>query len=163
MPFYVLDDSFDTLKGCWMQRKEGGYNWWRSILFGANASEGFLLPECGVKQDPISVGHKIFVLECAPYHSRNFNKNVLWKCSSYRTFWMALISWAIDTGRKFIVRSKQVLNVLAQSQLNVNETNSLRFSSGQNTSLTKRNLWGAEYVMSEICDALLSQESAVSR
>ncbi len=62
MPFYLLDESFDTLKGNIGHGKDGGFRWWRTILFGANTTEGFLLPECGVKQDPIAVGEKMFVL-----------------------------------------------------------------------------------------------------
>ena len=162
MPFYLLDNAFDTLNGAWKLGKEGGYNWWRTILFGANTSEGFVLPECGVKQDSISLGRKIFVIECAPYHSRNFDRKVLWEGSKYTEFWAKLISWAIDTGRKFIVRSKYVDNLLTQNNLNVNKTNSLRFSSGQNVSLTKQNLIGDKCVKDAIFAALLSQDATAN-
>ena len=154
MPFYLLDDSFDTLRGDMGHGKDGGFKWWRTILFGANTPEGFLLPECGVKPDPIAVGKKIFVLECAPYHSRNFDRKVLWNESEYTKFWARLISWAVETDRKFLIRSEQVSKLLEKKGLCVNGTNSLRFSSGQNASLTIRNLKGQDYVKDAIRNAL---------
>lgn len=154
MPFYLLDDSFDTLKADRGHGKDGGFRWWRTILFGANTTSGFLLPECGVEQEPIAVGKKIFVLECAPYHSRNFDSRVLWGGSEYMKFWASLISWAIETGRRFIVRSTKVAEILKQNDLNVNEMNSLRFSSNRNVALTKRNLKGRDSVMDAVCNAL---------
>ena len=154
--FYLLDDSFDTLRGNMGHGKEGGFRWWRTILFGANTPEGFLLPECGVNQDPKAVGNKIFVLECAPYHSRNFDKKVLWEESEYMKFWAKLISWAVETDRKFIVRSEQVAKLLEKNRLRVNETNRLRFSSGQNASLTIRNLKGQDNVKNAIRSTLSS-------
>lgn len=154
MPFYLLDDAFDTLKGSLARGKDGGYRWWRTILFGANRSNGFLLPECGVRQHPASVSQKIFVLECAPYHSRNFDGKVLWAGSKYTEFWVKLISWAVETGRKFIVRSEKVVDVLTKNDLQVNEINSLRFSSNQNVSLTMRNLRGQATVFDAVRKAL---------
>lgn len=154
MPFYLLDNSFDTLNGTLKRGKEGGYRWWRTNLFGAKKAEGFLLPKYGVKPDSISVGKKIFVLECAPYHSRNFDGKVLWAGSKYTEFWVKLISWAVKTDRKFIVRSEKVADVLKQHGLSVNEANSLRFSSGQNVSLTLRNLKGGDSVMDAVCKVI---------
>lgn len=162
MPFYLLDDSFDTLKGELGHSKEGGFRWWRTVLFGANALGRFLLPECGVKQDPLAVGKKIFVLECGPYHSRNFDKKVLWKESEYTKFWAELISWAVETNRKFIVRSKQVASLLLQNKLLVDESNSLRFSSRQNTALTQQNLKGQDCVKNAIRNVLGVTEVSVN-
>lgn len=152
--FYMLDESFNTLPDDATFKKKGGYNWWRTVLFGASNPKGFLLHECGVKQDPIAVGKKIFVLECAPYHSQNFNKKVLWKESGYTKFWISLISWAVKTNRKFIVRSERIADLLKQYGLQVGETNSLRFSSDRNVSMTKRNLKGQAAVMDAVCGAL---------
>ena len=155
MPFYLLDDAFNTLNGSLNRGKDGGYRWWRTILFGANTSKGFLLPECGVPLDSISVGRKIFALECAPYHSRNFDEAVLWEDGKYMEFWRRLISWAVETERKFIVRSERVANVLEANGLRIDETNSLRFSSVRNVSLTMQNLKEGN-VRDAICKVLSS-------
>ena len=74
--------------------------------------------------------------------------------SKYTKFWARLISWAVETDRKFIVRSEQVARLLEGKGLCVNGTNSLRFSSKQNVSLTIRNLKGQDCVKDAICHAL---------
>ena len=162
LPFYMIDESFNTLKDTLWHSRDGGYKWWKTVLFGANKAEGFLLSDNGVMPDPVSVGQKIFVLECAPYHSKNFDRRVLWEENKYAKFWTRLISWAVETNRKFIVRSEQVASLLVQNKLQVNESNSLRFSSRQNCALTQRNLNGQDCVKDAIRNALLSSEETLN-
>ena len=150
-PFYILDNSFNTLPDDTNSRKKGGFRWWRTILFGANQPKGFLLPECGVSCDAISVGSKLFVLECCPYHSTNFNAQVLWESGNeYMTFWKSLISWAVKAGKKFIVRSERVRTLLKGNKLNVDESNSVGFKNCRNAALTISNMKGRQKVVDEI-------------
>ena len=153
MSFYMLDDSFNTLPNNKCYKRKGGYRWWRAVLFGANQPKGFLLPECGVKPDAVSVGKKIFVLECCPYHSTNFDARVLWDGNDYMKFWMNLISWAVKVGKKFIVRSERVFKLIKEKGLEIDATNHVRFSSERNVALTMKNL-KKSYVLDTICQVL---------
>ncbi|MBR4654552.1 MAG: hypothetical protein IKO72_14425 [Kiritimatiellae bacterium] len=152
-PFYILDDSFNTLPDRKSYKKKGGYRWWRTVLFGANQPNGFLLPECGVNPDATSVGKKLFVLECCPYHSTNFDANVLWNENEYMKFWMNLISWAVKVGKKFIVRSERVFQLIKNRGLAIDDINHVRFSSERNVALTLKNLKNS-CALAAICQAL---------
>ena len=154
-PFYLLDDSFNTLSSNSMfDAKTGGFGWWRTVLFGANGENDFLFPECGVPVDSKLVGHKLFAIECCPYHSVNFNEHMLWAENKYIGFWAKLIAWAVKFGRKFIVRNKNIYKLLRVNELGVGDDNSVGFSSGQNVSVTKKNLRGGEEVLDAISRAL---------
>ena len=153
-PFYLLDDSFNALPDEKKYKKEGGYRWWRSVLFGANKkSSDFLLPACGVDVNAYTVGKKLFVLECCPYHSPNFDKKVLWRDSAYFKFWCQLVKWAAKYERVIIARSKNVINLLLE--LGIAENKVVRFSSWQNVTWSKRNLRERDRV--RICQILRSQ------
>ena len=150
MPFYILDDSFNTLPNNKNYKKKGGYRWWRTVLFGANQLKGFLLPECGIHFDALSVGEKLFVLECCPYHSVNFDAKVLWDGNAYMVFWTNLISWAIKADKKFIVRSERVFQLIQKRGLAIDDTNHVRFASERNVALTIKNLKQND-VLNDIC------------
>ena len=142
LPFYILDQSFNNLPNNATYKKKGGYRWWRAVLFGVRGTENFLLHDCDVGEAPMLVGEKLFVLESCPYHSKNFNSKVLWDGNKYTEFWKCLIAWAVRAGKKFIVRSSRVDQLLRYSDLDVNEGNSVHFSNVRNVTLTDRNLQG---------------------
>ncbi len=150
-PFYLLDEIFNTLQENQMHNKEGGYRWWKSILFGVNNADGFLFHDCAVQCNAEFVGQKIFVLECAPYHSLNFDMRVLWEESRYTNFWVSLVSWGIKVGKKFIVRSKRVIERINEKGLAIPLANLIRFSGARNVALTRNNL---EVKSQDILDVL---------
>lgn len=152
--FYLLHDSFNTLPDTPKYKKEGGYRWWRSVLFGGARSKGFLLPECGIMLDSESVGRKLFAIECCPYHSANFDGRVLWEGCEYNKFWVKLINWALKTNKKFIVRSSRIDAFLRKNNLYVGDDRRVGFSSWQNVVVTKRNLKGNTKVVDAIIKEL---------
>ena len=156
-PFHILDNSFNTLSNARGSRKKGGFRWWKANLFGVNRSNGFLFPECGANATADSMSRNLFVIECCPYHSQNFDKRILWEDSEYQIFWKSLIEWAICSGKRFIVRSRNVFNVLKANGLQVNGENSVGFSNERNVAMTIRNLGeGNQVVLEEIFNALKS-------
>ena len=159
--FSVLEEMFNTLQGCPDWKGDGGYRWWENMLFGTNGHKGFLLPECGAKPNAKLVEQKLFVLECNPYHSINFDGEMVGSGSEYIEFWAKLISWAIKTKKYFIVRGESVVRVLNECKLKVNSTNSVKFSSWQKTALTRNNLHGRK--KKEICRILERQTTTRKR
>ena len=151
-PFYLLDDSFNTLyNNSMFDAKTGGFGWWHTVLFGARGENGFLFPECGVTADSQSVGHKLFAIECCPYHSVNFDKKVLWAENKYMEFWARLIAWAVNSD---IVRNKRIYELLRANKLEVVDDNSVGFSSRRTVSVTRKNLKGEQVVLDAISQAL---------
>ena len=153
-PFYLLHDSFNTLPDTPKYKKEGGYRWWRSVLFGGGKSKGFLFPECGIKLDAEAVGCKLFAIECCPYHSANFDGKVLWDRSKYTEFWVKLIDWALKTNKKFIVRSKRIDTFLRKNNLLVGNDKRVEFSNWRNVVLTRKNLRKNQKILDEIIKEL---------
>ena len=124
------------------------------MLFGAGKKADFLLRKCGVQEEAKSVGSKLFVLECNPYHSHKFDDGAYSFGSGYIKFWRALISWAVKNDKKFIVRGTSVSKMLSKYRLRVNSTNSVNFSNWQKAYLTMKNLSKRKYVRTQICRAL---------
>ena len=152
--FSLLDKAFDTLQDCSEWKGVGGYRWWRAILFGVSKNDEFLLPKCDVKEGAKSVGSKLFVLECNPYHSHKFDNGVSGFGSGYIKFWKALISWAVKNDKKFIIRGASVSKLLHKYNLGVDSANSVSLSNWQKVYLTMKNLRKRKPVRDQICRVL---------
>ena len=152
--FSILNDAFNTLQHTQEWQGDGGYRWWRKILFGTGKRKGFLLPECGVQADSHSIGQKLFVLECCPYHSVNFDEEVFGIEGKYSDFWVELISWAINGNKKFIVRSQSVDVLLDKVGLTINSDRRIDFNSRRNVALTMDNLDKNQPVLTQVCRIL---------
>lgn len=152
--FSILNDAFNTLQHTQEWQGDGGYRWWQKILFGTNKKKRFLLPECGVQADSKLIGQKLFVLECCPYHSINFDSGIFEFSGEYSKFWAGLISWAINTNKKFIIRSQSVDALLDDFGLSISTDRRIDFSSRRNVALTMDNLDKNEPVRTQICRIL---------
>lgn len=148
--FSILNDAFNTLQHTQEWQGDGGYRWWQKILFGTNKKKRFLLPECGVQADSKLIGQKLFVLECCPYHSINFDSGIFEFSGEYSKFWAGLISWAINTNKKFIIRSQSVDTLLDKFGLTISTDRRVDFSSQRNVALTMDNLDKNEPVLTQI-------------
>ncbi len=107
--FHTVPEENATVAG------KGGSLWWKEFLFGDGDSDGYLLPNCDIKPDS-GIGSRLFALEAFPYHSNKFDSSFLqnqnFRDSDYYGFWCSLVGWAVESGRKVIVRYESIRKVL---------------------------------------------------
>lgn len=141
--FHTVPEENVTLAG------KGGSLWWKEFLFGDGDSDGYLLPSCGIKQPDIAIGKRLFALESFPYHSKKFDSSFLQDekfChSDYFKFWCFLVGWAVESGRKIIVRYEAIRKVLERmigKSVYANNKGNIISMASINPSLTIGNLCG---------------------
>ena len=156
--FSILNDAFNTLQHTQEWQGDGGYRWWRNTLFGSNEKKKFLLPECNIENvDSRLIGRKLFVLECCPYHSIDFDPKSFGFGGGYVDFWLKLIAWAIKSKKKFIVRSKRIDEFLEMGGLTITSNVRLDFSSCRKVTLSSGNLIGTDLVKEQIRKILIKK------
>lgn len=98
--FYVLDESFHTVRHGG-NKKRGGYEWWNRYLLSQSI--------CERVKDNLK---KFFVLESFPYHSRNFgavrNIGPQTLAKSHCAFWEQMIVEALKENKIFLCRGKEI-------------------------------------------------------
>jgi len=158
--FHTVTEENVTVAG------KGGSLWWKNFLFGKAASNSYLLPNCNITEPTPTIGNRIFALEVFPYHSMKFDPsfldNELYRESKYFEFWCSLVRWAVDTGRKIIVRYAAVERALknAIGADFANKKDDILCMASIKPSLTIQNLCGKDCVanskvaVNELCNVL---------
>ena len=103
------------------------------------------------------IGRKLFVLECCPYHSIDFDPKSFGFGGGYVDFWLKLIAWAIKSKKKFIVRSKRIDEFLEMGGLTITSNVRLDFSSCRKVTLSSGNLIGTDLVKEQIRKILIKK------